>query len=86
MDAMDFGLAVRLVHETRMNRMRAKYQRIHKMFKYLNIHTCYIGICICFCCIFCLLINHDGFHTGGRAAEGHLPACVEVAGGHPHYG
>ena len=74
------------VHETRMNRMRAKYERNCKMFKYLRIHTYFIGICICFCYTFCLLINHNGFHKGGRAAEGGAPTFVEVAGGHPHYG
>ena len=48
------------VHETRMNRMRARYKRSGKMFNYLHKHTCFIGICICFCYIFCLLINHNG--------------------------
>ena len=38
----------RLVHETRMNRMRAKYKRIHKMFKYSNIHAYFIGFAYVF--------------------------------------
>ena len=75
-----FHHSSRLVHETRMNRMRAKYKRNGKMFKYLRIHTYFIGICICFCYTFCLLINHNGFRKGGAHA------FVEVAGGHPHCG
>ena len=59
------------VHETRMNRMRAKHTRNDKMFKYLRIHTYVIGICICFAILSAYSSTIMGvasghLHKGGR--------------------
>ena len=64
---------LRLVHETGMNRMRAKYKRIHKICKYSNMHTYFIGI---FAYVFAI----------SSAYSSTIMVSTKVGGGHPHYG